>query len=113
MTVKNVKAARPAYYDNIFTTPDFLAPGDIATLYDINALYNASTPIDGTGQTLAVIGQTDIFITDINDFRTGFNLSTISGCTTDPTSGVVTLCDTPNFKYGWFRHLRSLDSIAR
>ena len=99
MTVKNVKAARPAYYDNIFTTPDFLAPGDIATLYDINALYNASTPIDGTGQKLAVIGQTDIFITDINDFRTGFNLSTISGCTNDPTSGVVTACNTTNFQY--------------
>ena len=98
MTVENVKAARPAYYDNIFTTPDFLAPGDIATLYDINPLYTATTPIDGTGQKLVVIGQTDIFITDINDFRTGFNLSTIDGCTL-ATSGVVTACDTTNFQY--------------
>lgn len=102
MTVKNVRAANPAYYDPIFLPPatqNFLAPGDIATIYDINALYNASTPIDGSGQTLAVIGQTDIFIADINDFRMGFNLSTISGCTSDPTTGVVTVCDTTNFKY--------------
>jgi subtilase family serine protease len=102
MTVKNARAARPAYFDPIFAPPatqNFLAPGDIATIYDINALYNASTPIDGTGQKLAVIGQTDIFITDINDFRAGFNFSTISGCTSDPTTGVVTACDTTNFQY--------------
>jgi subtilase family serine protease len=102
LTVKNARAARPAYFDPLFAPPatqNFLAPGDIATIYDINALYDASTPIDGTGQTIAIIGQTDIFITDINDFRAGFNLSAINGCTTDPTSGVVTACDTTNFQY--------------
>ena len=41
----------------------FLAPGDIATMYDITALYSAG--IDGTGQTLAVIGQTDVYLTDL------------------------------------------------
>jgi len=102
MMVKNARAARPAYFDPIFAPPatqNFLAPGDIATIYNINPLYNASTPIDGTGQTIAVIGQTDIFITDLNDFRAGFNLSAINGCTSDPTSGLVTACDTTNFKY--------------
>src|SRR5215467_1138664 len=51
-------AARPYYNDATFG--DLVAPGDLATIYDINALYNASTSIDGTGQKLAVIGQTDI-----------------------------------------------------
>lgn len=50
----------------------FLAPDDIATIYDINPLYNAG--IDGTGMKLAVVGQVDVDMTDIEDFRNGFNL---------------------------------------
>jgi subtilase family serine protease len=78
-----------------------LAPGDIATLYDINSLYSATpTPIDGTGQQLAIVGQTDVYLADINDFRSGFGLSTIpSTCTTD-SSGIVEMpCNTTNFEY--------------
>jgi subtilase family serine protease len=37
----------------------FAAPGDIAAIYDINTLY--TNGIDGSGETLAVIGQTGIF----------------------------------------------------
>jgi subtilase family serine protease len=103
--VRNARAAvsgRPDYYDNIFAAPappDFLAPGDIATIYDINTLYSAG--IDGTGQKLAIIGQTDIFLTDINDFRSGFGLATIptSDCTTNPSTGVITSCNSTNFAY--------------
>ncbi len=75
----------------------FLAPGDIATIYDINPLYNSSPAIDGTGQKLAIIGQTDVYLSDINDFRTGFGLSSIS-CTTN-SSGLITACDDPHFQY--------------
>jgi subtilase family serine protease len=93
---------RPDYYDGNFVFPNFLAPGDIATIYDINALYNASTPIDGTGQKLAIVGQTDIYLADINDFRSGFSLNQISGCTTN-ANGVVTAtapgCNTTYFQY--------------
>ena len=75
----------------------FLAPGDIETIYDIGPLYTAG--IDGTGQTLAVIGQTDVYLADLLDFRSGFGLSTtISGCTTNPNL-VITACDATNFKY--------------
>ena len=97
--VKNMRAARPDYYDNVFQAPappGFLAPGDIATIYDINALYTAG--FDGTGQTLAVIGQTDVYLADINDFRAGFGLTQISGCTS-AASGTISACDTTNFKY--------------
>ena len=73
----------------------FVAPGDVATIYDINALYSAG--IDGTGQTIAVMGQTDVYLADLNNFRTGFGLSTY-GCTTN-TSGVITACNDPHFQY--------------
>src|ERR1035437_3252593 len=82
----------------------FLAPGDIATMYDINALYKSSPPIDGTGQTLAVMGQTDVYLNDLAYFRSGFGLSPIS-CTTN-ASNVITACDTSNFKYVY------IDAIA-
>ncbi|SPE42172.1 Peptidase S8 and S53, subtilisin, kexin, sedolisin [Candidatus Sulfopaludibacter sp. SbA3] len=50
-----------------------LAPDDIATIYDIAPLYQAG--IDGTGQKIAVAGQTDIHASDITRFRSQFNLS--------------------------------------
>jgi subtilase family serine protease len=88
---------RPDYYDANFAA-NFIAPGDVATIYDINPLYNAATPIDGTGQKLAIIGQTDVYLADIADFRTGFSLNPITGCTTN-SSGVITACNSPNFQY--------------
>ncbi len=52
----------------------FLAPDDLATIYDIAPLYNAG--INGTGMKLVVVGQTDIVMSDITNFRAGFNLPT-------------------------------------
>jgi hypothetical protein len=100
-----VRAARgdksgphPGYTTTISGKTDyFMAPGDIATLYDINPLYNAATPIDGTGQKLAIVGQTDVYLADLVNFRSGFNLPSFT-CATGPT-GLVTSCDTPNFRY--------------
>ncbi len=75
----------------------FLAPGDLATLYNVNALYNASTPINGSGQSVAVFGQTGIYLDDISNFRTNFGLSAIS-CST--VSGIISPpCNTSNFQY--------------
>ena len=89
--------ARPKYYSSALGA-QFIAPGDLATIYDINALYNGSTVIDGTGQKLAVIGQTDIYLADISDFRTGFGLPAIS-CSGTTGSGVITSCSDPHFSY--------------
>jgi len=90
----------PEYYDANYIFPNFLAPGDIATIYDITPLYTASTPIDGTGQKLAIVGQTDIYLADINDFRSGFGLSTIpTACKTDVNGIVISPCTTTNFAY--------------
>lgn len=89
------KRLTPDYFDAHFSS-QFIAPGDIATIYDVKPLYTAG--IDGTGQTVAVIGQTDVYLADLNDFRAGFGLSAINGCTTG-ASGLITACNTSNFQY--------------
>jgi subtilase family serine protease len=91
--IKRNAQARPYYNSSSFG--DLIAPGDVATIYDLNALYAAG--IDGTGQKIAIAGQTDIYLADIADFRTGFGLSPIS-CTTGST-GLITACNTSNFQY--------------
>jgi len=45
----------------------FLAPDDFATIYDVQGLYGAGT--DGTGQKIAVIGQSAINLADVRNFR--------------------------------------------
>jgi hypothetical protein len=89
---------RPHYTTSIQgNTTYFLAPGDIATLYNLSPLYSATTPIDGTGQKLAIVGQTDIYLADLVDFRNDFSLPTFT-CTTGGT-GLITSCNTTNFAY--------------
>jgi subtilase family serine protease len=52
----------------------YFAPGDIATVYDIKPLYNAS--INGTGQTIALVGQSEIQKSDIEAFESAAGLAT-------------------------------------
>ena len=49
-----------------------LGPYDLATIYNVQALWTAG--LDGTGQTIAIVGQTDINISDANNFRAIFGL---------------------------------------
>jgi len=49
-----------------------LGPTDFATIYDVTPLWNAG--IDGTGQSIAVIGQSDVVMQDISTFRSVFGL---------------------------------------
>lgn len=53
----------------------YLAPDDLATIYDIKPLYAAG--IDGTGQSIVVAGQTQVDLTDIRAFRAKFGLSAV------------------------------------
>ena len=53
-----------------------MAPDDFATIYDVTPLYTAG--IDGTGQKLVIVGQTDINVSDIDAFRSKFNLPPIN-----------------------------------
>jgi subtilase family serine protease len=47
---------------------EFVGPYDLATIYNILPLWNAATPIDGTGQTIAIVAETDINPSDWSNF---------------------------------------------
>ena len=49
-----------------------LSPYDFAAIYDVAALWNLN--FDGTGQTVAIAGRTNINPADINTFRSAFGL---------------------------------------
>ncbi|HXN71211.1 MAG TPA: Ig-like domain repeat protein [Candidatus Acidoferrales bacterium] len=51
-----------------------LGPFDFATIYNVLPLWNASPANDGTGQTIAVIGETDVVNSDIESFQKLFGL---------------------------------------
>jgi len=51
----------------------FVAPSDFATIYDLAPLYAAGG--DGTGQKIAIVGQSSVNTTDLNNFRTAAGLS--------------------------------------
>jgi len=56
------------------TTIHALAPGDFATIYDLKPLYAAATPLNGSGETIAIVALSDIIPQDVSDFRTIFGL---------------------------------------
>lgn len=51
-----------------------LAPYDFAIIYNVLPLWTATSPIDGTGQTIAIVSQSDIYPQDFSDFREDFDL---------------------------------------
>ncbi len=60
-------------YTSSSTGHHFLAPEDFATIYNLNELYDLG--IDGTGQTIAVVGDSDVTLSNIATFRTLSGLS--------------------------------------
>ena len=48
-----------------------LSPADVATIYNVSPLYQESSPIDGTNQSIAVVGRTEI---DLNNLALFFGL---------------------------------------
>jgi subtilase family serine protease len=50
----------------------FMSPDDWTTIYDVKALYTAG--FDGTGQTIAVAGQSEVNNVDLDAFRTASGL---------------------------------------
>ena len=71
---RQVKAQTHPNFTSSMTGNTYVAPGDFATIYDVNSLYSAG--IDGTGQTIAVMGQTDLYGggSDITAFRSAAGL---------------------------------------
>jgi subtilase family serine protease len=109
--------ARPASHKPQFGITDSngdlvedVVPYDFATIYNVAPLWNAASPIDGTGQTIAIAGTSDITLADVTTFRSSFGLpaytsanqpTIISGnsqpltnCNTDPYTTICTQDDT-------------------
>lgn len=69
----------------------FLSPADFATIYDLQPLYSGG--FDGTGQKIAVVGQSTVSTTDLNNFRSAAGLPastvtmTLQGGTSTQCSG--------------------------
>jgi len=51
-----------------------VTPYDFAAIYNVLPLWSAGTPIDGTGQTIAIAGTSKINLSDVVSFRSIFGL---------------------------------------
>jgi hypothetical protein len=51
-----------------------LGPYDFATIYNVLPLWNSNPAIDGTGQSIAIVGESNINPQDVRDFRSMFGL---------------------------------------
>jgi len=65
-----IGAVTPAYTSGV---SHYLSPQDWATIYDLSPLYQAG--FDGTGQKIAVVGESDVPLADIRSFRARMGLA--------------------------------------
>jgi subtilase family serine protease len=72
-----------------------LVPYDMATIYNYKSLWTAATPINGTGQTIALAGTSNIVLSDVATFRavTGLPASVPRVIITNADPGVTSLLD--------------------
>jgi hypothetical protein len=69
-----------------------LVPYDFATIYNLLPLWQQASPINGKGQTIAVVEESNINLQDVTDFRSSFGLPAYpQACTTPPTVGCLNL----------------------
>lgn len=68
--------AQPNFYfpfsDSNGVVEEDVAPYDFATMYNLTPLWTNS--INGSGQTISIIGTSDIDLTDVSSFKTAFGL---------------------------------------
>jgi subtilase family serine protease len=74
----HVKYASPenaakAHFTSSQTGAHFLTPKDLATIYDITPAYNAG--FTGTGQSIAVVGQSSVALSDVENFQSAAGLA--------------------------------------
>jgi subtilase family serine protease len=60
--------------DGYGDTIEDVTPYDFATIYNVLPLWKAASPIDGTGQTIAIAGTSNINLADVAAFRAAFGL---------------------------------------
>ena len=83
------QAVRPQFgtQDSIGDVIEDVVPYDFAKIYNVLPLWNASTPINGTGQTIAIAGTSDILPADVAAFRSAFGLPAVNSFTTIVANG--------------------------
>lgn len=80
-----------AHFTSHLTGDHFLAPADFATIYDVNAFYTGG--FDGAGQKIAVVGQSAVSLTDIDNFRAAASLAKNDPTVMlEPNTGISTKC---------------------
>lgn len=77
----NVRRLNPRFTSNI-SGNHFLAPDDFASIYDVKPIYQSG--YDGTGVKIAIVGQSDVQLSDLRAFRTAASLPP-----NDPTIMVI------------------------
>jgi hypothetical protein len=78
--------------NNGTTTYYAVGPQDFYTIYNENALLKASTPINGAGQTIAIVQDSDVNPADVATFRAEFGLPAYP-VTPNATQGGVNYMD--------------------
>jgi len=79
--VRRKASARPGFTSGQ-SGDVYFAPGDIATVYDITSLYGSG--YTGTGQSIAIVGQSAVQLSDIENFQSAAGLAV-----KDPTLDLV------------------------
>jgi len=89
--LKSFDASVQPSFTSAATGNHFVSPGDFATIYDLKPLYSSTPAIDGTGQKIVIVGQSNIKLADIATFRSLSGLPanvptlTLVPGSTDPT----------------------------
>jgi subtilase family serine protease len=66
-------AGADPHFTSAITGNHFLTPGDFATIYGVQDLYSAG--FDGTGEKIAIVGQSTVNLTDLSNFRSAAGLT--------------------------------------
>lgn len=83
--IRRVMPPKPRFTSSI-SGDHFLAPNDFATIYNVKGLYNSG--ITGAGQSIAIMGQTNIYTEDITAFRSASGLPASSPTVIDVPGSV-------------------------
>jgi len=71
--IGNTSTWQPNFtFNGFFGIAHYLAPGDFAQIYNTASLY--ANGIDGTGQSIAIVGRSNINLSDLQIFRIAFGL---------------------------------------
>jgi subtilase family serine protease len=88
----HLRPASPHFTSNL-SGNHFVEPGDFAVIYNLGPLY--SQGLDGSGEKIAVVGQTTISISDVTAFRAASGLPARTPATVlVPNTGPGTSCTT-------------------